>query len=231
MAEKIHTDGEALYAVGNAVIRFTESFQNARNDFLQCFEQMNSQVDHHLRMLRNDVEDSLEEKRRLERELEGRDDRAAAAKSAMSRCQENKTDSFICDVCGTRMMLLIPGNTTRCKSESGCSGTMHRYFNNSEYYRYQSELQSLAEQKRQLQEKIEQLEEHIRILEESDRRVSADYSDLQMHEENIMSLMEFGSGEDPETAAAYINRALMLLGDYQAVSFDTGGITQQKRSR
>ena len=36
------------------------------------------------------------------------------------------SDTFLCDTCGTRMILKIYGNSTPCKASGGCSGTMYR---------------------------------------------------------------------------------------------------------
>lgn len=220
MAGKVHTDSEALYAVRSAITKFAGSFQEAQGSFSQCFEQMNYQVEDHIRMLDSDIESCEEEKHALQRQVEECEDKQSTAKREQSQHQNGRTDSFVCDRCGTRMMLKVYGDSTSCKSSSGCGGTMHRVFNDGEYHRLNVEIQQLEDKKKQLQERIAVLDERIGKQETAKGRSVQNYSELQMHQQLIMSLLVFGSGEDPETAVAFIDKALASLGDYQAVGFD-----------
>lgn len=228
MAGKVHTDSEALYAVRSAITKFAGSFQEAQGNFSQCFEQMNYQVEDHIRMLDSDIESCEEEKRVLQRQVEECEEKQSTAQREQSQHQNGRTDSFVCDRCGTRMMLKVYGDSTSCKSSSGCSGTMHRFFNDGEYHRLNVEIQQLEEKKRQLQERIAALDERIGKREAAKGRTEKNYSVLQMHQQSIMSLLVFGSGEDPETAVAFIDKALASLGDYQAVGFDVDGEGEKK---
>ena len=126
------------------------------------------------------------------------------------------------------MMLKVYGDSTSCKSSSGCSGTMHRFFNDGEYHRLNVEIQQLEDKKKRLQEIIADLEKRIVLQRKARADTAQNYSDLQMHQQSIMSLLVFGSGEDPETAVAFIDKALVSLGDYQAVGFDVDGEAQKK---
>lgn len=221
MAGKVHTDSEALYAVRSAIAKFAGSFQEAQGNFSQCFERMNYQIEDYMRMLDSDIESCEEEKRVLQRQVEECEEKQLTAQSEQSHHQNGRTDSFVCDRCKTRMMLKIYGDSTSCKSSSGCSGTMHRVFNDGDYNRLNVEIQQLEEKKRQLQERITDLDERIRKREADKGRVETNSSELQMHQQSIMSLLVFGSGEDPETAVAFIDKALVNLGDYQGVTFDS----------
>ena len=220
MAGKVHTDSEALYAVRSAITKFAGSFQEAQSSFSQCFEQMNYQVEDYIRMLDSDIESCEEEKRTIQRQVEECEDKQSAAKREQSQNQNGRTDSFICEKCGTRMMLKVQGNITSCKSGSGCNGTMRRFFNDGEYHRLNVEIQQLEDKKKQLQEKIADIDERIDKQKVAKGKAEKNYSELQMHQQSIMSLLVFGSGEDPETAVAFIDKALASLGDYQAVGFD-----------
>ena len=228
MAGKVHTDSEALYAVRSAITKFAGSFQEAQGTFSQCFEQMNYQVEDHIRKLDSDIESCEEEKRVLQRQVEECEEKQSTAQREQSQHQNGRTDSFVCDRCGTRMMLKVYGDSTTCKSSSGCSGTMHRFFNDGEYHRLNVEIQQLEDKKKRLQEIIADLEKRIVLQRKARADTAQNYSDLQMHQQSIMSLLVFGSGEDPETAVAFIDKALVSLGDYQAVGFDVDGEAQKK---
>lgn len=228
MAGKVHTDSEALYAVRSAITKFAGSFQEAQGNFSQCFEQMNYQVEDHIRMLDSDIESCEEEKRVLQRQVEECEEKQSTAQREQSQHQNGRTDSFVCDRCGTRMMLKVYGDSTSCKSSSGCSGTMHRFFNDGEYHRLNVEIQQLEDKKKRLQEGIADLDKRIVLQRKARDDTAQNYSDLQMHQQSIMSLLVFGSGEDPETAVAFIDKALASLGDYQAVGFDVDGGIEKK---
>lgn len=230
MAGKVHTDSEALYAVRSAITKFAGSFQEAQGNFSQCFEQMNYQVEDRIRMLDSDIESCEEEKRVLQRQVEECEEKQSTAQREQSQHQNGRTDSFVCDRCGTRMMLKVYGDSTSCKSSSGCSGTMHRFFNDGEYHRLNVEIQQLERKKRQLQKKIADLDKRIALQRKARDDAAQNYSDLQMHQQSIMSLLVFGSGEDPETAVAFIDKALASLGDYQAVGFDVDGGIEKKKT-
>lgn len=230
MAGKVHTDSEALYAVRSAITKFAGQFQTAQNDFSQCFEQMDYQVEDHIRRLESEINSCIEEKSDLQRQVEKCEEEKSVAEREQSQHRNGKTDSFVCDRCGTRMMLKVYGDTTSCKSSSGCGGTMHRVFNDGEYHRYNVEIQQLEEKRKQLLERIAELDKFIEKKEEAKGDASINYSNLRMHQQSIMSLLSFGSGEDPETAVAFIDKALTSLGDYQTVTFDVDdGNVKKKR--
>jgi predicted nucleic acid-binding Zn-ribbon protein len=228
MAGKVHTDSEALYAVRSAITKFASSFQEAQGSFAQCFEQMNYQVENYIRMLDSDIESCEEKKRALQRQIEECEEKQSTAQKEQSQHQNGRTDSFVCDRCGTRMMLEVYGDSTSCKSSSDCSGIMHRFFDDGEYHRLNAEIQQLEDKKKQLQERIVALDERIDKQEAVKGITVQNYSELQMHQQSIMSLLVFGSGEDPETAVAFIDKALASLGDYQAVGFDVDGGIEKK---
>ncbi len=228
MAGKVHTDSEALYAVRGAITKFASNFQGAQTNFTSCFEQMNYQVEEYIKMLTFNIESNEEEKRALQRQLEECEEQKFAAQRAQSQHQDGRTDTFFCDRCETRMMLKVYGDSISCKSSSGCSGTMHRVFNNAEYQRINIEIQRIEEKKAQLQERITLLEEQICKQETTKDETVKNYLDLQTHQQSIIKLLAFGSGEDPETVNAFIDKALVSLGDYQAVRFDASEGVEKK---
>ena len=112
----------------------------------------------------------------------------------------------------------IYGDTTTCRS---CGGTMHRVYTGGEYNRYNSEAYQLENRIKELRERVDTLEIKIQQFEEADGIIADRFSVLQSQQLSIMSLLTFGSGEDPETAVAFIDKALASLGDYQGVTFDS----------
>jgi len=227
MAGKVHTDSEALYAVRSAITKFAGSFQEAQSGFSQCFEQMNYQIDDFQRQMRVAKEECVEEKRSLEREIEDCEERKAEAERKKESNKSGSTDSFVCrnEACGIRMMLKVYGDTTTCKS---CGGTMHRVYTGGEYNRYNSEAYQLEQRIAKLKRQVVELEEKIKKLEDTEEEISDKRNAFQAQQASIMSLLIFGSGEDPETAVAFIDKAIASLGDYQAVGFDVDGEAQKK---
>lgn len=229
MAGKVHTDSEALYAVRSVITKFAGIFQDAKSSFFQCFEQMNNQVEDHIRMLDSDIDSCEEEKHVLQRQVEECEEKQSTAKREQEQHKNGRTDSFICDRCNARMILKIYGDTTSCKSSSGCSGIMHRYFNDSEYHKLNVEIQQLSDKKESLEQRIAEVDKRIEMQRKARIEAAQNYSDLQMHQQSIMSLLVFGSGEDPETALVFIDKALASLGDYQAVGLEVDGGIEKKR--
>ena len=221
MARKVHTDSEALYAIRSAITKIDESFQEAQGSFSQCFEQMNYQVEDYIRKLESDIESCKKEKRSLQRQVEEIAEQQSKVKKEQSQHHNERTDSFICDQCKTRMILKVYGDSIGCKSNSGCHGTMHRLLNAGEYQRYNVESQQIEDMKKQLQERIAKLDEYIAKQESTKDRLVLHYARLQTHQQYIMDLLVFGDGEDPETVIAFIDKALVSLSDYQAVKFET----------
>ncbi len=197
MAGKIYTDGEALRAVRASILRCAEAFQNAQNDFSLCFEQMNRQIDNRLHALAREAERCAEKKRSVGQRIENKNN--------------GRTDSFVCDACGTRMMLKVYGDTTHCRA---CSGTMHRVYTDGEYN--QSKLES------------QQLDQQLQRLETETEQTAAEYSRLRQHQDAIMQLLTLGGSEDPQTSVAFIEHSLQLLEDYQSVLIDAGVVKKNR---
>lgn len=198
MPEKLYTDSKALYSVRNAITKFADDIRKSQDDFSQCFERMNCQIEDYLRQLHDRVDEYLEEKQFINRKME--------------TIKDGRSDSFVCDVCGERMILKEYGDSTKCKSSRGCNGIMHRVFNDAEYNKYKTQAY--------------QIEEKIKMLEEEIERVSAEYLKLENLQESVISLLTFKCGDDPETVVNFIDKALSRLDDYHLIKIsneDTEG--------
>lgn len=226
MAGKIHTDSEALYAIRGAITKFAGSMQEAQNEFMQCFEQMNYQIDDSINRLRVATDDLFEEKRSAEREIEECVTQKNDAERKRDQNREGSTDSFVCrnDSCGVRMMLKIPGDTTICRT---CGGTMHRVYTGGEFNRYNVEAYQLEQKIKQLQEKVQIIEEQIKKNDNQIESVSNEFAHLRSHQETIIGLLTFTGDGDPETATSFISNALERLDDYQSISFGIDGASAQ----
>lgn len=232
MAGKIHTDSEALYAVRHAITKFADDIQNSQGRFLTCFERMNTQVDNYLRSRECKIEEYSNKRREIEYQFEELNEQERIVRDYVEQNPDGRTDSFLCDICDTRMMLKVMGDTTHCKSSSGCDGTMHRVYNNSEYQKYRTAQAQIEEQKKKLHNLETELSEAIKVLQtEKDETEDLKHTFL-MQQDTIIGLLDLNSGVDVDSTIAFIDKALITLGEYQAVTIETTkGELEKKKTR
>ena len=217
MAGKVCTDIEALYAVRGAIAEFSVSFQEAQSGLSQSFEQMNYQIDDYQKRLKSEREDYTEEKRSIDRNIENCEERKAEIERKRENSKSGSTDSFVCG-CGVRTMLRVYGDTTTCKS---CGGTMDRVYTGNDYNKFNAEAYQLEQKIVQLKKKSAELDRRIKELDEKEDDVLVRKTAFQNQQSSILALLSFESGEDPETATAFIDKALASLGEYNSTSFST----------
>lgn len=108
MGDEVNTNVEVLHEIKNSLVRFQERIAPLQGELTQVFQEIDEQL-----------ADSIKRKmRQIEEHQKG---------SAKGR-----TDSFVCDICGGRIMLKIGGDTTHCR-EAGCNGTLHRVYTDRSY--------------------------------------------------------------------------------------------------
>ncbi len=231
MAGKIHTDSEALYAIRNAIVRFADDFQNSQSNFINCFERLNDQTNDYQRNLEAKFESASDEKRKIENQLEELEEQEAIVDGQIRQLNEGKTDSFACDTCPTRMMLKVMGDTTPCKSSSGCNGTMHRVYNNSEHQKYRLAKEEIKKKKTYCLQQIELLEKQIDNLETEKIEIGSLCREFHQQQDSIIALMNTTEGVDTDSVIDFIDKAIMNLSDYQSITFDMDVETEKKKTR
>jgi len=220
MAGKVHTDSEALYAIRSAITKFADDIQTSQSDFYNRFEGMNYQIEDHLRDVRNQQEKLIEKKRSIDTQKEELVEQKQSVDSQMNKKKDGRTDSFVCDICNTKMMLKVYGDETSCKSSNGCNGKMHRVFIDSEYQKYKMASDQLEKKIESLEIEKGKIEKKIKDLETEEKEITYGYDQLQKRQQEIIGLLNFGTDSNPETTVGFIDKAIASIGVYQSVSFD-----------
>lgn len=230
MAGKVHTDSEALYAVRGAIIRFADDFQNSQSNFANCFERLNNQIGDYIRSTENKLDVLSEEKSKVDCQLEELEEQKRIVDNQINQMNDGRTDSFACDTCPTRMMLKVMGDTTPCKS-SGCNGTMHRVFNNSERHKYQVTNGQISEKIKYLLQQKEDLQKQISNLESEQKECINLNNEFHKQQDVIMAMMALDSNVDTDSTISFIDNAIKNLVDYQSVTFDIDAEGEKKKTR
>jgi len=231
MAGRLHTDSEALYAVRSAIIRFADDFQNAQSNFSNCFEVLNNQIGDYSRNVEIALNELSDEIRKVDSQLDELDEEKRIVANQIEQMNEGRTDSFFCSVCNTRMMLKVVGDTTPCKSSSGCNGTMHRVFNNSERDKYQVAKEQILEKEKYLLHQKEELQKRLINLQREQEECEVLKNAFFQQQDTIMSLMMLDSSTDVDSTISFIDNAIKSLDDYQAVTFDIDTDGEKKKTR
>ncbi len=231
MAGKVHTDSKALYAVRGAVIRFADNFQNSQSNFANCFEGLNNQIGDYIRNIEIKLDELSEEKSKVDCQLEELVEQRRIVDNQINQMNDGRTDSFACDTCSTRMMLKVMGDTTPCKSSSGCNGTMHRVFNNSERHKYQVANEQILEKIKNLLQQKEDLQKQISNVEREQKECVDLKNEFQRQQDEIMAMMTLDSSADVNSTISFIDNAIKNLNDYQAVTFDVDTESEKKKTR
>lgn len=228
MAGKVHTDSEALYAVRAAIIRFADGFQNSQSDFAGCFENLNNQIGDYKRNIDISLDELSGEVKKIECRLEEIAEQKRIAGNRINQSTDERTDTFACDTCSTRMKLKIIEDTTPCKSGNGCNGTMYRIFNNSERLKSQAVNEQILEKEKYLLQVKEDLQkQHTNVKGEQEECIALQNEFLRC-QAVIMSLMRLDSSTDVDSTISFIDNAIKNLDDYQAVTFDNN--TQSEKN-
>lgn len=231
MAGKVHTDSEALYAVRAAIVGFADNFQNSQSNFANFFESLNNQIGDYSRNIEIELDELSDEIRKVDCQLEELEEQKRIVGNQIEQTTDGRTDSFACDTCRTRMMLKVMGDTTPCKSSSGCNGTMYRVFNNSERHKYQVANEQISEKIKYLLQKKEDLQKQLLNVEREKKECVALKNDFLQQQDVIMSLMMLDSCTDVDSAISFIDNAIKNLDDYQAITFDVDTENEKKKTR
>lgn len=231
MAGKVHTDSEALYAVRAAIIRFADNYQNSQSNFANCFESLNNQIGDYRRNIEIALDELSDEIRKVDCQLEELEEQKRIVGNQINQSTDGRTDSFACDTCSTRMMLKVMGDTTPCKSSSGCSGTMRRVFNNSERHKYQVANEQILEKEKNLLQLKEDLQKQLTNIKSEQEECSVLNNEFLRKQDTIMSLMMLDTGTDVDSTISFIDNAIKNLDDYQALSFDVDTENKKKKTR
>jgi len=231
MAGKVHTDSEALYAVRAAIIRFADCIQNSQSNFVNCFEKLNNQIGDYSRNIEIALDELSDEIRKVDCQLDELDEQKRIVGNQINQATDGRTDSFACDTCPTRMMLKVTGDATPCKSSSGCNGTMHRVFNNSERHKYQVAKEQISEKEKYLLQQKEYLQKQLINIKSEQEECSALKNQFLRQQDAIMSLMMLDSSTDVDSTISFIDNAIKSLDDYQAVTFDIDTENEKKKTR
>lgn len=231
MAEKVHTDSEALYAVRGAIVRFADNFQNSQSNFANCFEGLNNQIGDYVRNIEIKLDELSEEINKVDCQLEELEEQKRIVGNQINQTNDGRTDSFACDTCSTRMMLKVMGDTTPCKSSSGCNGTMHRVYNNSECHKYQVANEQISEKIKYLLQQKEDLQKQFSNVEREQKECVVLKNEFLRQQDVIMSLMILDSSTDVDSTISFIDNAIKNLDDYQAVTFDVDTESEKKKIR
>lgn len=231
MAGKVHTDSEALYAIRAAIIRFADNFQNSQSNFVNCFEGLNNQIGEYSRNIEISLDELSDEIRKVDCQLDALEEEKRIVDNQIEQMKEGRTDSFFCPTCETRMMLKVMGDTTPCKSSSGCNGTMHRVFNNSERHKYQIAKEQILEKEKYLLQLKEDLQKQLTNIKSEQEECNVLKNEFLRQQDAIMSLMMLDTSADVDSTISFIDNAIKNLEDYQAVTFDVDTESEKKKTR
>ena len=123
------------------------------------------------------------------------------------------------------------GDTTPCKSSSGCNGTMHRVYNNSECHKYQVANEQISEKIKYLLQQKEDLQKQFSNVEREQKECVVLKNEFLRQQDVIMSLMILDSSTDVDSTISFIDNAIKNLDDYQAVTFDVDTESEKKKIR
>ena len=101
MSQSINSSTEPLRAIRQALTEYKIGLESVYQRLLSLFNEYDTLIYREISKRQEELQDDID------------------------RADGRRTDSFLCGKCGNRMMLLIRGDTTRCKCQ-GCDGIMHR---------------------------------------------------------------------------------------------------------
>lgn len=190
MPNGVNTNPSPLYAIRQALVEFREDVNSINARCGNLLQNIDEQIYHSANREITEIE---------ERQRKGSD--------------EGRTDSFACDTCGGRIMLLIRDDSSHCR-ESGCRGTIRRVYTDSTY------------SSSQRQRDIDELQEIKQLLERYSRQ-KEDFA------ENFSRFVQ-GAG-DTRDASGLISSAIIKLEDYLnldiTVNLSSGSQSQSGATR
>ncbi len=101
MSQSVNSSTEPLREIRRSLVEYKQDLESVKQRLFVLFDEYDSLIHREIGKCQEELQQEIEK-------AEGR-----------------RTDSFLCGKCGNRMMLLIRGNTTRCRCQD-CDGTMHR---------------------------------------------------------------------------------------------------------
>lgn len=214
MAERIHTDIEALYDIKEAILKFSENIQISRSDFVNCFGEMEYQITTYYAELQE-----------AEEELTSQINQACSQyedeKKASEQCREGRTDSFCCRKCGGHIMLKIMTDETQCR-EAGCDGIAVRVYNNTEYQQHIHKMEQIKHQVDDMRQKVQRINQESTELELLKRK-------FEYGKEKILELLVPDADVSADSVIAYIDKAIGNVGDYHSITIESDDCENVKK--
>lgn len=214
MAERIHTDIEALYGIKEAILKFNENIQISRSDFLNCFGEMEYQITTYSAGLQ-------EEEEKLTSQINQACNQYEQEKNASEQCKEGRTDSFCCRKCGGRIMFKIMADETQCR-EVGCDGIAVRVYDNAEYQKHTHRMEQIKYQVDDMQQKVKKINQESTELELLRSR-------FEYGKEKILGLLVSDEDVSADSVISFIDKAIGNVGDYHSITIESDDYENVKK--
>lgn len=133
---KTITDTEALISIQNAMKQLCEQMNDSQKSFDILFDQYDEMINTKIRKIEQEI-DELKK----------------------THGNEGRTDTFVCEKCGSQIKLKVMGDSTHCR-ERGCDGIAYRFYQNHNTQESKRSIRYLFDQIDTLRKQQNKLEEN-----------------------------------------------------------------------